>query len=306
MNEELSVMFPLAAIRRVLLIGALVCLGLGAIAGIGAVVIPDPPDWALRTGGTAALGGGAGLVSMICLVAFTSANRLVVPRIAAAVALVAVAIGTVTSVGLIWEFDIVRRAEWPEVVLPACFITAGGVAIGSLALVQDLPGRWAWARTIALAITYTTTAFTAASFAFSDMFEDQFGYDFLPRVLAAAWILTAFSATCTPIVSRLATAERRRIEALGRKSTGFADAHVKLVCPNCAAQVVVPQGESACPRCNLGFSITLNELVCACGYDLLGLTGQPCPECGSTDNAGRARAARLIAPSSDAPPTDDA
>jgi hypothetical protein len=181
-------------------------------------------------------------------------------------------------------------------VLGSSIVLAGGVVIGTLSVVQDLPGRSGLVRVGALSIAYITSTFTAAMILGWEVIEDWIDDDFMARAMAVSWILTAFSATSTPIVSRLATAETRRRERMGEQSKNFGLSGVRLVCPNCSTEVIAPPGESACPKCNLGFNIVVSEIECACGYNLMGIADAACPECGSTSNAGRTRAKRYIEP----------
>ncbi|TVQ30264.1 MAG: hypothetical protein EA376_13400 [Phycisphaeraceae bacterium] len=56
--------------------------------------------------------------------------------------------------------------------------------------------------------------------------------------------------------------------------------HIDIACPRCGERHGLTPGETACPGCKLRFRLELEEQRCACGYLLIGLAAETCPECG--------------------------
>jgi len=60
------------------------------------------------------------------------------------------------------------------------------------------------------------------------------------------------------------------------------DVVAPLTCPSCAhPQRIVLGRKMHCTSCGLGIELKLDAPICACGYDLAGLTTTTCPECGA-------------------------
>lgn len=65
---------------------------------------------------------------------------------------------------------------------------------------------------------------------------------------------------------------------------------VAMTCPRCQCAQQLPINGAVCVQCKLYISVSLAAARCgACGYDLVDLQGNTCPECGSDFNAQRLR-----------------
>lgn len=73
-----------------------------------------------------------------------------------------------------------------------------------------------------------------------------------------------------------------------RKLTRGTETH--LVCPRCGTRFAVRGGRGECSGCRLGLAIRLDEPRCECGYSLLDLRSENCPECGRPIGAAGATA----------------
>jgi hypothetical protein len=68
---------------------------------------------------------------------------------------------------------------------------------------------------------------------------------------------------------------------LDRGMTSAVPMHVEaLLCPRCGAPCDSSAADCKCPRCALPIRLDRGEPRCACGYLLVNLDGNTCPECG--------------------------
>jgi hypothetical protein len=166
--------------------------------------------------------------------------------------------------------------------LPVTFIFVGLVlAHQNLMFLVPLKGKQTVIRNL-------TVAFSAVTFAIADMliWTDSDGDSLLTRFAVATGIL-AICGTLTMLV--LAKLNRvPLIEATAAKGSEQADAEAALpkqiafTCPICAKPHTSNVGDSACDGCGLLFTIKLTTPRCnACGYSLLHIKAEKCPECGA-------------------------
>ena len=86
-------------------------------------------------------------------------------------------------------------------------------------------------------------------------------------------------AACGSIALAVLGRFNRSLEAPSA-STEFKE--LAITCPHCRRQQTVAAGDSQCGGCGLKFSIQIHEPRCArCGYLLLMIQSDRCPECGS-------------------------
>lgn len=95
--------------------------------------------------------------------------------------------------------------------------------------------------------------------------------DLLGRISSSSVIL-ASAAVLTIIVTQLV------------RSMIYVDVNgseIEVTCPRCLREIVLPQGKSICPFCNLQIKIRIESPGCRkCGYDLVGsIDSNCCPEC---------------------------
>lgn len=151
------------------------------------------------------------------------------------------------------------------------YVTSCAIALDALLHLMRIRGAAVWFRRIAIGAGYCTMTVCIAA-QYIEVYDDQFeriGWSLL-IICAAATIITVAMPSVFPPV-RVGYAEPRDGESVA-----------PITCPACAtAQIVVLGRRIECPSCALGITLRLDPPRCACGYDLGGLTGKACPECGT-------------------------
>ena len=100
--------------------------------------------------------------------------------------------------------------------------------------------------------------------------------DLLPRLMTASAIVTC----CGVLAIVVLLAFNRRFVVTEARSLA-AIRSMRVHCPRCSLVQEAALGESSCAGCKLIFLIKVAEPRCAkCGYVLLDLRGDRCPECG--------------------------
>ena len=111
------------------------------------------------------------------------------------------------------------------------------------------------------------------------MMWDAFDYDnkFLDRLVGAVAIVGSLGTIATPLLSRLEKLDQQAAGDSGLSGS----VSVSLTCPRCACEVTARANKmKRCEGCGLKIKVQFEEPRCLCGYLLLGLTGDTCPECG--------------------------
>jgi hypothetical protein len=107
--------------------------------------------------------------------------------------------------------------------------------------------------------------------------ERSNGDDVLPRALMAA----AFVGACATIAVPAVYGMERRKSVLQSGAPRKEITAMSLTCPHCKAAQESPVGTSRCIKCGLMISLAFAEPKCeGCGYSLLDIQGELCPECG--------------------------
>jgi hypothetical protein len=124
-----------------------------------------------------------------------------------------------------------------------------------------------------LELAATSIASLALAFCFGYAWTVLTGYesDILLRLGIASSILGGTSVLAVFITQVL------------RMSMYVAKSSVPLhaICPRCEDKIILQQGKSTCPTCNLHFKVLFESPNCrACEYDLTGTDKKLCPECG--------------------------
>jgi len=155
-------------------------------------------------------------------------------------------------------------------------LTAGLAAVthANLLMLLALPGGWRWLR-LATVLAAVATAVGVSDGAF--LSTDQV-WDLLDQTLGRATAAAGILAVC----GTLALAARER---LGKRwvvdATQTEFRSVTLFCPRCQTRQAAPVGDSPCVGCRLLLSVRVGEPRCAaCGYSLIDLKSDRCPECG--------------------------
>ncbi|MCC7409819.1 MAG: zinc ribbon domain-containing protein [Phycisphaeraceae bacterium] len=97
---------------------------------------------------------------------------------------------------------------------------------------------------------------------------------FMDRVLWFVGIADALGSLAVPVVSRIQKIEKEE----NVQSTTL---ELRLVCPRCLREQILPSGVGHCARCRLRIEVKIEEPRCPkCDYLLHHLTAPVCPECG--------------------------
>lgn len=173
-----------------------------------------------------------------------------------------------------------------------CIIAAavvGGVnVLGRL----GLPPRQAWLRLATSGmLTITGVLGIAVSWMAREIGSFQFD-DLLPRLMTASAIVTC----CGVLAIIVLMAFNRRFVVTEARSLS-AIRSMKVHCPRCSLVQEAALGESSCAGCRLTFLIRVAEPRCAkCGYALLDIRGDRCPECGEPIGSGQASTSSTTSP----------
>lgn len=116
-----------------------------------------------------------------------------------------------------------------------------------------------------------------ANLGVSDAVPAWAGDEVYVRGLSVFSILAAAGIVGVPVIWKIQSL-RKGEEAMPTLGSGRVE--VRLACPKCGREQAHKAGGSRCAGCGLKFRIEVAEPVCACGYQLYGITGERCPECG--------------------------
>ena len=250
-------------------------------AAVGLIVIIAGWNWRYvgETLGTTALFGFSASLALACVWARESIR----PRrwqVAALLAGAAVAwIGWLASVPAIWAHEIFAAFGFADAwdmselfwrIAGPSYFCAGAIAYCGLFALLRVRHAALWMRRIGSAGALAL----AAGFTYISIFEDP--GEFLLRAMAAAAIVAGSLVVIVPLMAVIFPWMRIRRNEASRGEISVAHA-----CPACAAvQRVVVGRRAECASCGLGVELKLDAPLCACGYDLAGLTTTICPECG--------------------------
>ena len=176
------------------------------------------------------------------------------------------------------------KEAWPIAPMTVVIGLAVLVAHANLALRCPLrPGqRW---------IAYTTVGAVALAAIFCDvsvfshqemLYAGPLNVDSLPNRLAAACGIIAACGSLALIIlwrsnQKLVLGKRAAAEALDVGAL-----QVTVICPTCQKKQVLGKTGAACSGCGLRMKIILEEPRCeSCGYSLLMISSDRCPECGA-------------------------
>lgn len=254
---------------------------LSVAAAVGLIVIIAGWNWRYvgETLGTTALFGLSASLALACV---WSREAIRPPRWQVAMLLTGAAvawIGWLAAVPAIWAqathsaFGFTSQWGMSELfwrISGPSYFCAGAIAYCGLFTLLRVRHAALWMRRIGCAAAVVV----AGGFTYISIFEDP--GETLLRAMAAAAIVAGSLVVIVPLMAVIYPSMRiRRNEAFRREIT------LAHVCPACAAmQQVVVGRRVECEACGLGVELKLDAPLCACGYDLAGLTMTICPECG--------------------------
>ena len=259
-------------LRKIFLWSMIVSLVIAALLGIAALLLP-------RYGPNLEILASVALFASFSLIALISASVmervqlvwLMRTGIAAAVA------ALIVWLALVW-FDPVTR---PRVEL-ALLRLAGSLSIASvlapqcgLLLLARLDNPWTRrVRWTTVAISIALAAYGVGLIWLFDVLVNVIDEESLVRWLGVLAILAACGTVITPILWKVQTV---------RHGDGTVPAvqQVKLFCPLCSKQQILPTGPARCAACGLRIRVEFEEPRCVCGYLLHNLGSDRCPECGT-------------------------
>ena len=150
------------------------------------------------------------------------------------------------------------------------YFCAGAVAYCGLFALLRVRGPALWMRRVGCAGALAI----AAGFTYITIFDDP--GELLARAMAAAAIVAGSLVVIVPLMVVIFPSMRIR-----RNEASRGEITVMHACPACASVHPIVVGRRVeCASCGLGVELKLDAPVCACGYDLAGLTTTICPECG--------------------------
>ncbi len=241
-------------------------VALAAAAAMGVVAIfVDLGDTGTKVLITTLLVAGVGVLALASATAVAHGSGLGRLSMMAAGAALPPTLLLIWADGMPW---IDGAEEW--LLKAAGCLGVAGVAFAHSGLLSlSRLGRFGW-----VASSTRVVAGALATFAVAQIIDDFYVDDMLGKIIAACCVFATFGTLAVPILHgmfRMGDSELVTVTD---------DATVALTCPRCESMEELPVGESACSSCGLGFSITLRENRCQCGYPLYGLPGKTCPECG--------------------------
>jgi hypothetical protein len=234
-------------------------------ATLGVVLAAIWTEWSLL-GRLAAAAGPPLIVGPLCLIGEAGWRR---PWrfVGVALAVAAAAIG-------VQQAARARPDDAPWQWYTALCAALAAVTLSNLLMLARLSGGWWWLR----AATIVSAFGAAAGITVSALSERTLSWavfdQTIGRFTAAAGILAACGTLAT--VARQRLSRRFVVDAAGSSFDS-----VRLACPRCGRAQLAPVGESPCVGCRLLLSVRVSEPRCAsCGYSLLDLRDDRCPECG--------------------------
>lgn len=156
-------------------------------------------------------------------------------------------------------------------------LTAASIAIihANLLMLLQLPGRWHWVRVL----TTSMAAGCAVGVSFSAFATYRFDWNIMDEPVGRITAATGILAACGTLglVARQKLGRRNRPDSVKSVFTTM-----EVVCPRCCTKQTAPAGESPCINCRMILGVQIREPRCnACGYCVLDLKEDICPECGN-------------------------
>lgn len=262
-------------LRKTFLWSMIASLGLAALLGIAALLLPDygPEEEILISVSVFAC---FSIVALMCATALERERSVMVMWIGLGSATVALFVW----LAIVW-FQ--RRMSWQTeqaVVRTAGMFTVGGLLAaqaGLLSLPRFDDRRVDSVRRATIGVSMLLAAYIVILIWWFDEIERVIDDNILARAMGVLAILAACGTVVTPILWKVQSV--RRVGPAGAGAVPL-DVEVKIVCPRCHSDQALKTGERACGKCGLRIRIDVEEPRCSCGYLLHKLENDRCPECG--------------------------
>lgn len=260
-------------LRQTFLWSMIASLGLAALLGIAALLLPRyGPDEEIL--GSTALVAAFSMVALMCATVLERRNAVVYMWVGLGLAVAAL----LAWLSLIW-FDRIMswRVERVVIQISGTFTVPAVLAAqcGLLSLPRFDQRRADIARWTTIGVAALLAAYIVILIWWFDPLERMIDDDILLRALGVLVILSACGTVVTPILWKVQAVRRSG----GVESIPF-QTKVRVVCPRCEVEQVLMTGAGRCDTCGLRITITVEEPRCLCGYLLHRLNSDRCPECG--------------------------
>lgn len=254
-------------LKRFFLWSLIISFALAAVLGVAAVILPS---WGRREEIliTTVVFGAFSLVCLAC--AQSIEKRVLRPLMWAGIAASAGAFAIWMM--MVWSIINPSGHLQDTIIKGGSTLTFFAVFAAHVAVLMTIAAESARVRITRAAAVACSALFTLILT--GGMWAEEF--DGLWQVLSVLGIVGACCTLVAPIMAKVESMKRR--ESAEPMLRGKVE--IDLSCPRCGERQMVRAGESRCRACKLKFTIEVEEPLCACGYQLFGLTGEKCPECG--------------------------
>lgn len=176
------------------------------------------------------------------------------------------------------------EGETPKVLLYLVCLAAA-VAHANVVMLLPLRSNQLWLRHATIAASVVAAASTSLALTWEG------DGDFVERLAGAAALVAGCGTVALAVLGRL----NQRMNAPAATIPEVREIVVQ--CPVCQKKQPIPIGGARCAGCNLLIHVRVEEPRCAaCGYSLLMLKADKCPECGAPVEPTPAQTAPLPAP----------
>jgi len=161
-------------------------------------------------------------------------------------------------------------ARLVERIATICYFCSAAIAYDGVFHLMGFRGAAVWVRRIGCVGAYAVALTFSATIIVDHPDDDAL------RIIIAGAIVAGTAIIVAPVLRAIIPSMRLTPEVVLAT-----DVIAPLTCPSCTiSQRIVLGRKVHCTSCGLGIELKLDTPVCACGYDLAGLTTTKCPECG--------------------------